>query len=101
MLLDQVQYVVLDEADQMLDDGFGPDIEKLMNSPGMPPKTERTTLMFSYALSSAVIELSKKYQKEVSQYFEYLNYLPIRDYCLWSKGHKVNFIFIFFLSWEL
>jgi superfamily II DNA/RNA helicase len=82
VLLDQVQYVVLDEADQMLDDGFGPDIEKLMNSPGMPPKTERTTLMFSYALSSAVIELSKKYQKEVSQYFEYLNYLPIRDYCL-------------------
>ena len=65
VLLDQVQYVVLDEADRMLDEGFGPDIEKLMNSPGMPPKTERTTLMFSATYTPAVLELCKNYQKEV------------------------------------
>ena len=65
VLLDQVQYVVLDEADRMLDEGFGPDIEKLINSPGMPPKTERTTLMFSATYTPEVLELCKKYQKEV------------------------------------
>ena len=65
LLLDQVQYVVMDEADRMLDEGFGPEIEKLMNSTGMPPKTERNTLMFSATYSPAVLELCKKYQKEV------------------------------------
>lgn len=38
---------MLDEADRMLDMGFEPDMQKLVNSPGMPPKEERQTLMFS------------------------------------------------------
>lgn len=45
--LGKVLYLVLDEADRMLDMGFEPDMRKLVNSPGMPPKEERQTLMFS------------------------------------------------------
>ncbi|KAM4602161.1 ATP-dependent RNA helicase DDX4-like [Polymixia lowei] len=45
--LSKVRYLVLDEADRMLDMGFEPDMRKLVGSPGMPPKEERQTLMFS------------------------------------------------------
>lgn len=45
--LRKVKYLVLDEADRMLDMGFGPEMKKLVSYPGMPPKDKRQTLMFS------------------------------------------------------
>lgn len=45
--LKKLQYLVLDEADRMLDMGFEPEMRRLLGSPGMPPKGERQTLMFS------------------------------------------------------
>ncbi|XP_052687127.1 ATP-dependent RNA helicase DDX4-like isoform X3 [Crassostrea angulata] len=45
--LSKLKYLILDEADRMLDMGFGPDIRKLVEELGTPPKTERQTLMFS------------------------------------------------------
>lgn len=45
--LSKVRYLVLDEADRMLDMGFETDMRKLVSSPGMPPKEQRQTLMFS------------------------------------------------------
>ncbi|XP_078147109.1 putative ATP-dependent RNA helicase DDX4 [Centroberyx gerrardi] len=45
--LSKLRYLVLDEADRMLDMGFEPDMHRLVGSPGMPPKEERQTLMFS------------------------------------------------------
>ena len=63
LLLDQVQYVVMDEADELIDEEF--EIEMLMNSAGMPSKTERNTLVFSATYSPAVLELCERFQKEV------------------------------------
>ncbi|MED6271726.1 putative ATP-dependent RNA helicase ddx4 [Characodon lateralis] len=45
--LSKVRYLVLDEADRMLDMGFEPDMRRLVGSPGMPSKENRQTLMFS------------------------------------------------------
>lgn len=45
--LTKLRYLVLDEADRMLDMGFEPDMRRLVGSPGMPSKEDRQTLMFS------------------------------------------------------
>ncbi|XP_071036123.1 probable ATP-dependent RNA helicase vasa-like isoform X2 [Parasteatoda tepidariorum] len=43
----QLRYLVLDEADRMLDMGFAPAIRKMVEHPSMPEKGARQTLMFS------------------------------------------------------
>ncbi|MCL4168178.1 UNVERIFIED_CONTAM: hypothetical protein GTU68_050079, partial [Idotea baltica] len=57
--LSEVEFVVLDEADRMLDMGFITDVQKLMN---FTAKT-RQTLLFSATTSHAVSELAKKILK--------------------------------------
>ncbi|CAH3129662.1 unnamed protein product [Pocillopora meandrina] len=42
-----VQFLILDDTDTMLDMGFEADIRKIVETLGMPEKTERQTLMFS------------------------------------------------------
>ena len=42
-----LQFLILDEADRMLDQGFMPDIRRTISIPSMPPKKSRQTLMFS------------------------------------------------------
>lgn len=43
--LDQIEVLVLDEADRMLDMGFIPDVRRIVRS--TPPKEERQTLLYS------------------------------------------------------
>merc|ERR1712096_375764 len=50
----QVQFLILDEADRMLDMGFMPDIRRCVDNPSMPPKNQRQTLMFSATFPSEV-----------------------------------------------
>ncbi len=58
--LDQVRYVVLDEADQMLDIGFRPQIERIMRR--LPKK--RQTLLLSATMPPPVLKLVQRYLVE-------------------------------------
>ncbi|MCS4308556.1 superfamily II DNA/RNA helicase [Rheinheimera pacifica] len=56
VILSDVEFVVLDEADRMLDMGFSADVLKLLQMTA----TKRQTLLFSATTSPAVNELSHK-----------------------------------------
>ena len=57
--MDQVHTVVLDEADEMLNMGFREDIETILS--GVPE--ERQTVLFSATMPKAIMEITKKFQK--------------------------------------
>lgn len=57
--LDNVNMIVLDEADEMLDMGFRDDIENILRD---CPK-ERQTVFFSATMPKPILDLTKKYQK--------------------------------------
>ena len=59
--LSNIRYLVLDEADRMLDMGFQPVIHKLCRDLHMPPKTDRQTLMFSATFPSEVQTMAAEY----------------------------------------
>ncbi|XP_066195683.1 probable ATP-dependent RNA helicase DDX4 [Sylvia atricapilla] len=58
-----VKFLVLDEADRMLDMGFGADMKKLVSFPDMPPKDKRQTLMFSATFPEEVQRLAGEFLK--------------------------------------
>jgi superfamily II DNA/RNA helicase len=57
VVLNQVEYVVLDEADRMLDIGFLPDLQRILSH---LPK-QRTTLLFSATFSPEIRRLANSY----------------------------------------
>ncbi|XP_037385630.1 probable ATP-dependent RNA helicase DDX4 isoform X2 [Talpa occidentalis] len=61
--LKQVKYLVLDEADRMLDMGFGPEMKKLISCPGMPTREQRQTLMFSATFPEEIQRLAGEFLK--------------------------------------
>lgn len=62
--LDKLQYLILDEADRMLDMGFESEIRTLVNSPGIPAKEDRHTLMFSATFPDEIQKLAHDFLKE-------------------------------------
>src|SRR6476619_4719791 len=59
-VLNQVEYVVLDEADRMLDIGFLPDLQRIL--PFLP--TQRTTLLLSAPFSPEIKRLAGSYLQD-------------------------------------
>ena len=62
--LGHLRWVVLDEADRMLDIGFRPDIERILK---LTP-TNRQTLLFSATLPEPVVRLAKRYMTDPETY---------------------------------
>ncbi|WP_328536849.1 DEAD/DEAH box helicase [Streptomyces sp. NBC_00344] len=58
--LGHIRALVLDEADEMLDLGFLPDVERIMGM--LPPK--RQTMLFSATMPGAVIGLARRYMSQ-------------------------------------
>ncbi|MFT3661408.1 MAG: DEAD/DEAH box helicase [Gordonia sp. (in: high G+C Gram-positive bacteria)] len=57
LVLGKVQVLVLDEADEMLDLGFLPDIERIMNA--LP--TPRQTMLFSATMPGPIVTLARTF----------------------------------------
>jgi superfamily II DNA/RNA helicase len=58
--LGQVDVLVLDEADEMLDLGFLPDVERILD---LTPD-ERQTMLFSATMPSPVVALARKFMRQ-------------------------------------
>ena len=61
--LQSIKWVVLDEADEMLDMGFKEDLDAILQE---TPKT-RQTLLFSATISNSVHSIAKKYMQEAEE----------------------------------
>ncbi|GAA5817664.1 hypothetical protein MFLAVUS_011215 [Mucor flavus] len=59
-----IQYLVLDEADRMLDMGFEPQVRNIVDGSDMPPSVNRQTLMFSATFPEKIQALARDFLKD-------------------------------------
>ena len=61
VFLDQIDMLILDEADRMLDMGFIPDVKRIIRK--CTPKEERQTLLFSATFNQDVLNLASMWTR--------------------------------------
>uniref|UniRef100_A0AAQ4RAK4 RNA helicase n=1 Tax=Gasterosteus aculeatus aculeatus TaxID=481459 RepID=A0AAQ4RAK4_GASAC len=62
--LDYCNYLILDEADRMLDMGFEPQIRRIVEQDTMPPKGVRQTMMFSATFPKEIQILARDFLED-------------------------------------
>ncbi|KAI9713014.1 MAG: DEAD-box ATP-dependent RNA helicase [Chrysothrix sp. TS-e1954] len=62
--LASIKYLVLDEADRMLDMGFEPQIRRIVEGEDMPPTHQRQTLMFSATFPRDIQMLARDFLRD-------------------------------------
>jgi ATP-dependent RNA helicase RhlB len=60
--LSECEYLVIDEADRMLDMGFIPDVKTIISK--LPPTGERQTMLFSATLDPSILKLAGQWLHE-------------------------------------
>jgi ATP-dependent RNA helicase RhlB len=60
--LGKVEILVIDEADEMLNMGFIPDIRQIVHS--IPPRAQRQTMLFGATLTSQVTRLASQWMRD-------------------------------------
>ena len=63
-----IRTLIFDEADQLLDMGFRPDIERILQY--LPPSSQRHNLCFSATMPPAMIEIAKVAMKSTYKYVD-------------------------------
>ncbi|MBK9179400.1 MAG: DEAD/DEAH box helicase [Acidimicrobiales bacterium] len=88
--LDQVEVVVLDEADRMADMGFLPEVKRLLDQ----TPASRQTLLFSATLDGAVDVLVRRYQRDPARHELAVDagQEPQADHLFWQveREHRVG-----------
>jgi superfamily II DNA/RNA helicase len=62
--LKAVKYLIIDEADRILDMGFEPQLNKIVFELDLKPKEQRQNLLFSATFSEDIKILAKKFMNE-------------------------------------
>lgn len=96
--LDQLQTIILDEADEMLNMGFREDIEAVL---AQIPQ-QRQTVLFSVTMPPAILAITKQYQNDpvlVQIQSAYRTVDAIAQYCVCvPMGRKIDALHLLLLS---
>jgi superfamily II DNA/RNA helicase len=87
--LQDVSFVVIDEADRMADMGFLPEVKRLLDQ----VRDDRQTLLFSATLDGAVDELVRRYQHDpVRHEHDPIDEAPPNRHVFWKvdRGGRIN-----------
>lgn len=61
--LEKLKYIILDEGDRLIDDGFVVDMRALFTHPTMPPKSDRQTMFFSATFKREAQDIATEFMK--------------------------------------